>query len=69
MGLEQYAANLGLRRKVPGVYESLYQVQSLIIIEWGETVIMNSELEIMEEKLSWLVQKYYADILLVRTVE
>jgi hypothetical protein len=30
---------------------------------------MNSELEIKDKKLSWLVQKYYVDILLVRTVD
>jgi hypothetical protein len=30
---------------------------------------MNSELEIMEEKVSWLAQKCYIDILLVRTME
>jgi hypothetical protein len=33
MGLEQYVANLGLRRKVPGLYKRLNQVQSLIIIK------------------------------------
>jgi hypothetical protein len=32
-------------------------------------VIMNSELEIMDEKLSWFIQKYYVYILRVRTME
>jgi hypothetical protein len=29
---------------------------------------MKSEVEMMDEKVSWLVQKYYVDILLVRTM-
>jgi hypothetical protein len=57
MVFENYAASLGLRRKVPGLYKRLYQVQRSIIIERGETVIMKSELEIMDEKLFWLFRK------------